>query len=144
MNEMSTIKEGEEETKALIKRVKALVKTYDSQSEFGRAVGLSRSTVSAIVNNRIENLSFTVMKKIIEGTGCSEAWLISGDGHMYAMGSESTQAARASAQKVEEILANQIRGRTRPSAQEGSPSADRSREMLIAVRALINNFLAQN
>lgn len=138
-----TNNETNELTKALIKRIRALVDTYDSQSEFGRETELTRSTVSAIVNERIENLSFVVIRKIIEGTGCSERWLVSGSGPMFPSGTQSAQAARAEAQRVEQLLANHIDGEDQPSGPEGTLSEARAKEMLIVIRSLIDNFLAQ-
>lgn len=133
----------DEATKELINRIKFLVDTYDSQAEFGRQTNMSRSTISAIYNGRIENLSFVVIKNIVEGTGCSERWLLSGEGSAFQQGDRSKQAARASTQRVEEILSSRAVAGNGTSPQGEPLSEARATEMLEVVRDLIDGFLAQ-
>jgi|GEM_PF-4153779 len=138
----NNIEGKDEETKALIKRIKFLVDTFDSQAEFGRHTNMSRSTISAIYNGRIENLSFVVIKNIVDGTRCSVRWLISGNGSPFQQGDRSNQAVRASTKRVEEMLAIRSKGENQ-SGKEESLSKAHAEEMLEVVRDLIDSYLAK-
>ena len=116
--------------KGLMKRIRTLIETYNSQSEFGREINTSRSTVSAIYNGRIENLSFTLLRRIVEGTGCSEKWLISGEGNMYETETRF------------EDFQNMLSSNNKEFSGHESKTESVTREKLKLIRSLIDDILS--
>ena len=103
INEKETI-----QTNALISRIKQLANLYESQSEFARAVQMSRQGVSLILNDKVSNLSYTTIAQIARSTACSLDWLILGRGAPFlaAKAGEDKSPEKIGLMKVKSVISD--------------------------------------
>ena len=66
------------------KRVLKLSELYDTNIEFLEKCGIkNRSLLSELKAGRMKYPGADVLVKIVEGTGCSGSWLLTGKGEMF-------------------------------------------------------------
>lgn len=119
---------------ALSERIGQLANHYASKAEFARVCGLSRQVVYMITGQDIQNISFTVLRKIIRGTGCDANWLMLGAGDPYQTIVSTPSSVKFSTEVIE---------RTVGKLKDGSLSRKDNRDVLKAIHDITGLYLKE-
>lgn len=122
-------------------RIRRLIDRYDSQADFGRLTSIDRSVVSGIARGKIRNLSFQLLNRIVDGTGCDAEWLITGNGQPFPkVAAEAAPTFPKTKSVPGQDQTHSVKALQ--GALHGAEQPEKDREFLLLLRQLIDNYLS--